>query len=556
MHEPDLLKYHKKKDGLEFSQSFTSYTQSQLSLPDYNSRKYTIGKIVYILITIMNSFFGMYSLFKYQISGMKLIYFYFLSYTFLWPLAIVIGLAFILCIRIYKNYYSDEREEGFFSFFKTLFFRKSLKNKNQTGDLFLNFNTDTESNNFFDHWQYFMIVFIITLVIFYSISVPYSIYILYRLFNNFYKKKIKHLIYVFIFINLLKSTLVFLYFLYFIVIEKFLYNMNKTKKIDLDEEFIRKIEEEIQHANKFSGVISADTKLIKMNNMFNMQEKPMQGVHISNNGEDNNILSFREKSNSREGQDINDFIQKSDRRLSVNKLIALTQKDTIIKDLSTKKKTEKEKKRNIIKETIKRDTMTKDPEEKGSMSLIKEMKAQLSIRRDMAMMAGTVISRSPDIRVKSSVKKKFNFDEIELYQLEGDREEGKMVYQPANTEAEINNRKNSLFDKFFPASGSYRKSKDDSYLLANSGENYYSQKRNSNNKTSNFIIQPMDSNDNSNKVLLPIGEPEGEKRPSQKNIFQLNLININNIKIEDKKIDNDKISEKSEIQSEDEKAVN
>jgi len=103
-----------------------------------------------------------------------------------------------------------------------------------------------------------------------------------KVFKNY---KLHYKIYLFLLLSLSKSSIIVIGFIYKFVSKKIESNL---VKFELNEEFLRQIEREIQEANKISGVISPDKNLIKSNEMFKRQDLNKKSNFILNESLNNN----------------------------------------------------------------------------------------------------------------------------------------------------------------------------------------------------------------------------------------------------------------------------
>lgn len=86
-----------------------------------------------------------------------------------------------------------------------------------------------------------------------------------EIFKNY---KLHYKIYLFILLSVCKSSIIIICIVYKFINTKI--ESNSTK-FELNEEFIKQVEREIQEANRISGIIQPDRNLIHYNEMFNRQ---------------------------------------------------------------------------------------------------------------------------------------------------------------------------------------------------------------------------------------------------------------------------------------------
>jgi len=133
-------------------------------------------------------------------------------------------------------------------------------------------NNENALNPFSNRSNYILkFIYFNLLLINYSVISIIGIIILLKLYKQevFKNYKLYYKIYLFVLLSLTKSAIIVIGFIYKFVSRKIESN---SKKFDLNEEFLKEIEKEIQEANKISGIISPEKNLIKYNDMFNRQD--------------------------------------------------------------------------------------------------------------------------------------------------------------------------------------------------------------------------------------------------------------------------------------------
>lgn len=117
----------------------------------------------------------------------------------------------------------------------------------------------------------FKLVYINLVFLNYAILAVVGIMLIFKLFNEEIFRNYKHhyKIYLFMFLSFCKSSIILVGFIFKIINKK---REANSLKFEIDEDFVKQIEKEIQEANKISGVISPDKNLIKYNDMLNRQD--------------------------------------------------------------------------------------------------------------------------------------------------------------------------------------------------------------------------------------------------------------------------------------------
>jgi hypothetical protein len=277
----------------DFYKSFTSTSSSSESIRNINSLEYFPIKLTYILITILNTSLGLISLLKhYQIfirQEVPHILIYIILFTFHWPIVIFLGfiisglIVMIKKVILFfknKNQLVEEDEINI-----------SRLEENSNNDVI---NTTILSNHFYNHsyFSFLVGVIIIILICLYTICIPFSFFSTRSLLQNklFYQHYQSYVdTYLFILLNFVKSLVIFCVAFYYLFKKKF--KSNKLK-IELDEEFIKQVEKEVEQANKFSGVIAPAQDLIKFNSMFNRQYASDLKEEAGNSGISNHQVNL------------------------------------------------------------------------------------------------------------------------------------------------------------------------------------------------------------------------------------------------------------------------
>lgn len=259
----------------DFYKSFASNScnsSSSQSIGNITSLNYFPMKLTYILITILNTSLGLISLLKHYPSFIRQevyhILIYLFLFTFQWPIVLFLGLVISgliiftkKLILFFKNKNKLEEDAEINS---------SRLGENTNNDIC---NTTLLSNHYYNHsyFSFLVGVILIILICLYTTCIPYSLFSIQTIIENkqFYQHYKNYLdTYLFILLNFLKSLVIFFIAFYYLFKKKF--KSNKLK-IELDEEFIKQVEKEVEQANKFSGVIAPTQDLIKFNSMFNRQ---------------------------------------------------------------------------------------------------------------------------------------------------------------------------------------------------------------------------------------------------------------------------------------------
>ena len=216
---------------------------SQNTISEMKIGKNQFFKLFYIFTTFFNSILGLYLIKRFHSLFIDTnnvdILVYITIYTFKWPLAFIIGTLLAIILILLKRLCSSEY-------------------------------TEENSPNYLSH---IFVCSLYILVLAYISSVPWSIYLLVKMVEkdsiqykvNFHEKY--EFIYIFLTINFIHSFIIFSIFLYFLLITNIPFKKN-TQRDDIDEEFIKKIREEINESNKISGVIPANNELILQNKFF------------------------------------------------------------------------------------------------------------------------------------------------------------------------------------------------------------------------------------------------------------------------------------------------
>lgn len=359
-------------DGNQFfkrsntSKSLT--TEGSLAL-EYTEKKYVLLKAFYAVICSFNSLIGIYILVKYHSvlsNNLFFVLIYTIFQTFIVPIAIVIGGLSLIVIRIIK--FNSPSQSGFTEF----------QDEN-----------DSQINK-----QIITVVFIIVLAFLYVISIPSSIISIINmksssLFSNSEKYSS---VYTFISINLVLSVAILGVIIYVYVIKKM--QSNKVK-LNLDEEFIKNIEDEIQRSNLFSGIIPSNNNLIHLNEMFNKQKI----FELQNNNYSLDKLNLNKKIQEKEDKN-NSYMSESVKE-NINDENNLNRSDNQVQ--TTNKKEE-------IKNMLKRNTLKLDSEKDPNKKILK----QLSLLKEEIKNNKSSISRrytTNDDNIINPVRKALNFDD-------------------------------------------------------------------------------------------------------------------------------------------------
>jgi hypothetical protein len=190
-------------------------------------------KLLYVFFTFFNSILGFYLIFKFRhllfsTDNINL-FTYLLLYTFKWPLAFSVGVVLAFIIIIFKKIMTSEYSEE--------------NTPNYIGHIF--------------------VCSILNLVIIYFSSVFWSIYLIVKLLDknsiqyrvNFREKF--ELIYIFLIINFTISFIIFSTFCYFLLMANLPIKAIPGRD-HLDEEFIKKVKEEIDAVNRISGTLTLE----------------------------------------------------------------------------------------------------------------------------------------------------------------------------------------------------------------------------------------------------------------------------------------------------------
>jgi hypothetical protein len=261
------------------SETSIAMTISDTSIQTINEisvNKQKFFKIFLGLLCIVNSLLGVHLLFQYisyfneksesEFAHIDMLKYYIYGYTYILLISlafsIVTGIIVIIIDKIFKCSKTDKLKEN----------------------ISLNLNHETFNENEFNFINVSVVIFIFSVLIFYTVAIPTGIYLIINLLknSNFGNFQRFFLLYVFIANNTILGVIVvsiLIYALFFIHIK-----LSNRQPIILDEELVEKIEKEIKDTHKISGTISSKKgeSLIKMNSLFNKQgtstEKRENGV--------------------------------------------------------------------------------------------------------------------------------------------------------------------------------------------------------------------------------------------------------------------------------------
>jgi len=254
---------------MEFNSESESETSSNQSLTTYYNERLANLKLIYLIFTFVSTIIGVKVYFEHKTviyKEFRFLYLYLILSITYWPVSIILAGIMIIMIII-KKYIQSAKD-----------------NKGVDDSLLIRFETISLTNytNSNSHYSYLAAMFLIVLLGFYTVCIPTSVYVIYQIFkikvfvHNFYKYSN---VLLFIFLNLSKSIGIGICCIYF-----FFQKLKTSRiKIDLDEEFVKRVEQEIEQVKKCSGIFIADSNIIKKNDMFNRQ------MFLTNKGDRKNF---------------------------------------------------------------------------------------------------------------------------------------------------------------------------------------------------------------------------------------------------------------------------
>jgi hypothetical protein len=393
--------------------------------------KYTILKIIYVLSSCLITGIGIYILYKFkQILTAHHIFFiiYVTSYTFLWPITIVICLITALFVSIIKRLFfkTDNNNNN-----NREFFDKYKSSSYDFNNMNINMNIDDQSSEEKHSFQYLTVVFVFILVVLYTIGIPASFYMLYLMIDHHILSNYKTYssIYSFVILILITSFVCVGIFVYYMIIEKFLSN---KIKLDIDDDFINKVEEEVKRNKKLSGALNSNRNLPKPSDFLNRNN--IMDFHLRSSIADSregaiNIIDEKNEENDSELNNKDNF------KLSINEDNTHKKSSFTINDIENtnnlnisfrpntntiddirKSIDNRENKKYQIKSLIKKQTLNND-----GNNIIKDLKSQLTYNKDFSFVKtpeikrtsprfNTVMERRPNSVY--SVKKEIDFNNL------------------------------------------------------------------------------------------------------------------------------------------------
>jgi hypothetical protein len=205
-----------------------SFTDSSIqSIPDLTSRRQTYLYYFYLIISFVNSIIGGYIIFGGSFKNIDNDSFkvFIIVFTFIWLSAIIIGSSiYIICILLIKAY--------------NLILRK-----------------ESTKNEGFGLLNGIYVSCISSLTFLYVIAIPLGIYYIIYLIGDTILCEIQrfYLLYLFTIANIIIGTLTILSFLYIMICLRT--KVNNKENISLNDEFIKKIENEIKETSRVSGIL-------------------------------------------------------------------------------------------------------------------------------------------------------------------------------------------------------------------------------------------------------------------------------------------------------------
>lgn len=240
----------------DLSESLSQSESSSIqTLTNFYTAKLANIKLIYLTFTFFITLLGIFVFIEHRniiYKEFKVLYFYLMLSITYWPVSIFLA-GLLILIKFLKNYFNkDPQDEDI---------EDSLVMKNDNLSL-----TDYHSNN--RYYSYIMGSFLFIILGFYIICIPTSAYIIYHILVSriFFLQLNKYFnVLLFVFLNFSKSIAIASCYVYLLLVK---YKSNRIK-IELDEDFVRKIAEEVEQVKKCSGIFIADLDIIKRNEMFN-----------------------------------------------------------------------------------------------------------------------------------------------------------------------------------------------------------------------------------------------------------------------------------------------
>ena len=262
MTTPNNANYNSKSFNItktlsqDLSDSFTQSESSSIqTLTNFYAAKLSNIKLIYLTLTFFITLLGIFVFIEHKniiYKEFKVLYFYLLLSITYWPVSIFLA-GLLILIKFLKNYFNKDPQDDDIE--------DSLVIESDNISL-----ADYHSNN--RYYSYIMGSFLFIILGFYIICIPASVYIIYNIFVSklfFLQMKKYFNIFLFVFLNFSKSIAIASFYIYLLLVK---YKSNRIK-FELDEEFVRKIAEEVEQVKKCSGIFIADMDTIKRNEMFN-----------------------------------------------------------------------------------------------------------------------------------------------------------------------------------------------------------------------------------------------------------------------------------------------